>query len=231
MSIDQIYTDLRFPVEHTPPHRPYIVMNMVATIDGKTISGERGEPVHDLGSKNDHILMRRIQSAADAVLIGASSQRSSANIHYASNLIRIVATKSGEILYESRFFTDAPKMAWILCAENTNIREGFQALRCGQERIDWKCALKKIKSELNVNTLLVEGGSNLNAQILEMDCVDEMFLTIAPKVKLGENTPTYAGGTPLTRESLLTFNLIEFHRVDDEVFLRYRRASESFTVK
>jgi riboflavin biosynthesis pyrimidine reductase len=231
VGVEKVYTDLRFPFENSPPHRPYIVMNMVATIDGKIVSGERGEPVHDLGSKNDHILMRRIQSAADAVLIGASSQRSSANIHYASKLIRIVATKSGEIHYESRFFIDAPKMAWILCTENTNIREGFQALRCGQESIDWKCALRKIKSELNVKTLLVEGGANLNAQILEMDCVDEMFLTIAQKVKLGENTPTYAGGVPLARESLLTFRLVELHRVDDEVFLRYRRASESFTVQ
>lgn len=227
MSVEKIYTGLRFPYDSAPPHRPYIVMNMVATIDGKTVSGERGEPVHDLGSKNDHILMRRIQDAADAVLIGASSQRSSANIHYANDLMRIVATKSGEILYESRFFTDAPKMAWILCTESTKIREGFQTLRCGEESIDWKCALQKIKSELNVKTLLVEGGANLNAQILGMDCVDEMFLTIAPKVKLGENTPTYAGGTALARESLLTFHLIEFHRVEDEVFLRYRREAEN----
>lgn len=231
MSVEKIYTDLRFPCDNAPPHRPYIVMNMVATIDGKTVSGERGEPVHDLGSKNDHMLMRRIQSAADAVLIGASSQRSSLNIHYANDLIRIVATKSGEILYESRFFADAPKMAWILCTESTNIREGFQALRCGEDIIDWECALKTIKSQLSVRTLLIEGGANLNAQILEMDCVDEMFLTIAPKVKLGENTPTYAGGASLARESLLNFSLIEFHRVDDEAFLRYRRKSESFTLR
>ena len=51
------YQDLKYP--EPPNDRPYVVINMVTTIDGKIITGERGEPVHDLGSATDHAMMRR----------------------------------------------------------------------------------------------------------------------------------------------------------------------------
>ena len=67
------------------------------------------------------------------------------------------------------------------------------------------------------------GGSELNAQLLKADVVDELFLTVAPKIKLGRDVPTYAGGEPLPREAILDFDLLESHVLGDEVFLRYRR--------
>jgi riboflavin biosynthesis pyrimidine reductase len=53
--------------------------------------------------------------------------------------------------------------------------------------------------------------------------VDELFLTLAPKVKLGANLPTYAGGDPLDKEDVLRWRLVGCHPIEDEVFLRYRR--------
>jgi riboflavin biosynthesis pyrimidine reductase len=54
--------------------------------------------------------------------------------------------------------------------------------------------------------------------------VDELFLTIAPKVRLGRDVPTYAGGEALPREAIQRFSLVEHQAVGDEIFLRYRRA-------
>ena len=78
--------------------RPYVVINMVATIDGKIITGERGEPVNDLGSDVDHLMMRRIQNSVDAVLIGANNQRTTPKIWYPTEMVRIVVTRSGNVL-------------------------------------------------------------------------------------------------------------------------------------
>ncbi|HVL39200.1 MAG TPA: dihydrofolate reductase family protein, partial [Fimbriimonadaceae bacterium] len=77
--------------------------------------------------------------------------------------------------------------------------------------------------KMGIARLLVEGGSELNATLLEGDLADELFLTIAPKVKLGRETPTYAGGDPLPRERMQRYDLLERHQVGDELFLRYRR--------
>ena len=61
----RLYERIAFPP--APADRPYVFCNMVATIDGKTISGERNEPVQELGSAVDHAALRDLEAAADAV--------------------------------------------------------------------------------------------------------------------------------------------------------------------
>ena len=95
--------------------------------------------------------------------------------------------------------------------------------RIGQKSVDWPRALEFIKDALGVKTLLVEGGSEINAQLFECEAVDEMFLTIAPKIKLGEDIPTIADGNPLPREKVQQYKLLESHVWDSEIFLRYQR--------
>jgi riboflavin biosynthesis pyrimidine reductase len=201
---------------------------MVATIDGKIITGERGEPVQDLGSETDHLMMRRIQSSVDAVLIGAENQRSSPKIWYPTELIRIVVTRSGNVLYPSRFFDDAPQKAIVLCPRNTilpKLPEEVKVLEIGEDSVEWMRAMGHLTGVKGINSLLVEGGSEVNAQLLKLNLADELFLTLAPKVKLGANTPTYADGDPLPRKGVQNYRLIESHVWNDEVFLRYRRTT------
>ena len=83
--------------------------------------------------------------------------------------------------------------------------------------------LNQMRTRLGIRYLLVEGGSELNASLLRFDLVDELFLTVAPKVKLGSDTPTYAGGRALGKDELLRFRLKECQPAGDEVFLRYTR--------
>ncbi|MDQ2985800.1 MAG: dihydrofolate reductase family protein [Armatimonadota bacterium] len=206
--------------------RPYVVINMVATIDGKIITGERGEPVLDLGSEVDHLMMRRIQGSVDAVLIGAENQRSTPKLWYPAELTRIVATRSGNVLYPSRFFDDAPEKAIVLCTEESalpDLPKGVSIVRIGKESVDWIKALDYLADFVDIDTLLVEGGSEINAQLLERDLADELFLTLAPKIKLGANTPTYADGDPLPRNAVQQYGLVESHVWGNEVFIRYRR--------
>ena len=70
---------------------------------------------------------------------------------------------------------------------------------------------------------MIEGGSELNAAILRLNLVDELFLTVAPKIKLGSDIPTYAGGRALERELVQDYKLISSQVKEDEIFLRYRR--------
>lgn len=213
------YGRLNFP--DPPDSRPYVFINMVATIDGKTISGERDEAVMDLGSEVDHQVMRRLESAADAVLIGAGSLRATKGLWYPQELYRFVATRSGDLPI-GRFFTDAPDKAGVFYsgAVPSGLPEGVHLLELVN---GWAPSLKRLRNEFGIQRLLVEGGSELNAQLLKENLVDELFLTLSPKVKLGRETPTYAGGEPLPRHSLQNYALIEEHRVQDELFLRYRR--------
>lgn len=208
------YADLAFPA--APPDRPYVFINMVATIDGKILTGERDEPVMDLGSKADHAVMRRLESAANAVMLGAGSLRATPGLWYPEALIRVVVSESGNVPRDGRFFSDAPDRAYI-ATNNTEV--GAQTLP-----LPLRETLRVLRQELRVERLLCEGGSELNAHLIAEGVADELFLTLAPKVKLGRDVPTYADGEPLPRSQVQNFELIELTRLDDEVFLRYRRA-------
>src|SRR5687768_10379308 len=155
--------------------RPYVVINMVATIDGKIITGERGEPVNDLGSDVDHLMMRRIQNSVDAVLIGANNQRTTPKIWYPTEMVRIVVTRSGNVLYPSRFFDDAPEKAIVFCTEKSKLPalpSETTIVVLGREAINWNDGLAYLL-ENGVEKLLVEGGSEVNAQLLSQELVDE----------------------------------------------------------
>lgn len=220
-AVETPYRGLHFPKGEDD--RPYTFINMIATIDGKTVSGKRDEPVTDLGSNVDRATMRRLEHEAQAVLIGASTLRATPGLWYPRHLWRFVVSSTGDIDRSTRFFTDAPDRAFVVVPETTS-SVADDEIAFGVGRVDFVRLLRHIRLDLGIQTLLVEGGSEVNAQLLAADLVDELFLTIAPKVKLGRAVPTYAGGEPLDREQMPGFHLIESNVVGDEVFLRYRRA-------
>src|SRR5690606_18090468 len=78
-----IYDELVFPdaaaplpgdgdESHGSSDRPYVVVNMVTTLDGRATAAGR---VHELGSALDRRLMRKRRAAVDAVLRGADTVR------------------------------------------------------------------------------------------------------------------------------------------------------------
>jgi len=216
-----IYSNLNFPT--AADDLPYCFIDMVTTIDGKILSGKRDEHVLDLGSKTDHMLMKRIEGQADGVLVGAQTLRTTLAKWSPASRARIVVSASGNLPYESQFFDG--ENTFVATSESSTLQPNGRArlLKAGQNTVDFRKLFHRLRNELGIQTLLVLGGSELNAQLLAANLVDELFVTIAPKVKLGRDVPTYADGDPLPRESLQRYNLIEHHVIGDEIFIRYRR--------
>ncbi len=202
-----IYQSLAFP--SAAVDRPYVFINMATTIDGKILTGERDESVHDLGSAVDHELMRRIERHAQAVLVGAQTLRATPSKWNPQSPIRIVLSKSGDVPKESRFLTDG---------------ESHIAGPTGDLLFrDLPDLLRQLRQR-GIERLLILGGSEVNAQFLHTGLVDELFLTLAPKIKLGRDVPTYADGEALARSLVQSYDLVEHHAVGNEIFARYRRA-------
>lgn len=216
-----IYEDLHFPA--APKDRPYVVIDMVSTIDGKTVSGTPEEGVGDLGSALDHALMKRIEAGVDAILVGAGSLRATGPNWHPKARVRIVATRSGD-LPDSGFFHGGETYVAVAGSNMVKAPHGAKILRAGDREIDWGILLGRLRA-MGVERLLCYGGSELNSELLRHGLVDELFLTVAPKIKLGRCLPTVAGGEPLDRKDLKEFEIVEHHVVGNEVFLRYRAKS------
>ncbi len=219
---DQPFPKLEFPAASSL--RPYVLVDMVATIDGKTVSGDRDEDVMDLGSAVDKRLMQRLQECSDAVLLGAGTLRASPKSWNPRTEKRIVVSRSGEVPVDSEFLSKGQPILATGGSSSVRAPKGVKLLRAGGQTLDFAILLNRLRTTFGIERLLVLGGSEVNAELLRRDLVDELFLTVAPKVKLGRKVPTYAGGEPLDRQHLLNFELVDSAAVGSEVFLRYRRA-------
>ena len=218
---DAPYRSVDFPA--APAGRPYALIDMVATIDGKIVSGGRDEPVTDLGPKTDHAAMRNLEAAADAVLVGASTLRAAKPSWKPRTATRVVVTGSGHLPLGSAFFEPDARVV-VAAPEGVSFElpEHVEVVTAGAERVDFSL-LARLLRERGVGRLLVLGGSTVNGQMLSAGLIDEIFLTVAPKVKLGRGLPTMAEGEAFPREALATFCLVSGQAFGDEMFLRYRR--------
>jgi len=236
------YTGLDFP--DAPLDRPYIIINMVASIDGKvTIQGtERG-----LGSPTDQRLMRELRVNADIVLNGAGTLRASGTSSrldveelerirvdrgLAPQPISAVLSRSGTLPLDRRFCTaldEFDAVLYLSTAAPTASREAL--LATGRLIIDvpveaeLPASLRHMRHELGVQLCLVEGGPSINGALFEQNVVDELFLTLGPVVAGGPDALTAVeSNTVPTIDNLRPMDLI--HAVPNpetnEVYLRYR---------
>ncbi len=75
--------------------------------------------------------------------------------------------------------------------------------------------------EQGIRTLLCEGGGDLCAQMFTARAVDELYLTLIPRVIGGALAPTLVGGPGLGIEDVPDATLSDLDRIGDELFLRY----------
>ena len=222
---EALYTRIAFPA--APADRPYLYINMVSTVDGKIVVGKIGGTAKGVGGPTDQKLFRRLQRNCDAALIGSSTLRAS-HVLYPPETARFVVTGSGNLPLTNRFFTDAPERAYILAPENLTaeqvkpLRSAAQVIQIGQERVDLVQAMQYLRQKMAVHTLLCEGGATLNDELLRAGLVDELFLTLAPKLKGGAQLPTIVDGQGFPPGITRPLELLSLYRDESELYLRYR---------
>jgi 5-amino-6-(5-phosphoribosylamino)uracil reductase len=75
---------------------------------------------------------------------------------------------------------------------------------------------------LGIKRLAVLGGGELVASMLELDLIDEFWLTICPLIIGGSSAPTPVEGSGFLPEFAKRLQLMEVHTIEMEVFVHYR---------
>lgn len=196
------YERLIFPAP--PIGRPYIAINYAMTLDGKTSLSDKGS--RGLGSETDLKLLLAIRRAMGAVITGAAALRVDRS-RYSPEIVRIVVTASGDVPNE---FLTAPGEAIVLKPEP------------GRSAVDLATAIPALRSK--IDRMVCEGGGYLNDQMLRFGLVDEIFVTLAPKIKGGRG-PTGIDGIGL--EGYAQAALVSAYEESGELYLRYRLAASA----
>ena len=211
-----------------------IYINIAATADGKIVLGKPDGSAKGVGGPTDQILFRRLQKNCDAAMIGSTTLRAS-QVIYPPQIARFVVTRTGDVPLDNRFFSDAPDRAYVLAPEDLatpalmKLRAVTNVLQIGEGSVDLARAMQHLRRELGVRYLLCEGGSALNDQMIRAGLVDELFLTLAAKIKGGRDLPTPVGGQGFPPGDYLPLTLISLYRDGDELYLRYRLADRPVT--
>jgi riboflavin-specific deaminase-like protein len=230
------------PKRKTP--LPFVLVNMAMTMDGKIATANRR--IHSFGSERDLEHLYELRATADAVICGARTVEISRTIlgtggeqfrklrlrrGLAENTLRVIVSGSGSINPGAEIFKKHFSPVIILTtarASETKLRSlraaADEVKVCGKHEINFCSALSWLRAKWGVKRLLCEGGGGLNDALFRASLVDELHLTICPKIFGGSDAPTIADGAGFRRLAEATpLQIRSFKRVGDEVFSVFRK--------
>jgi len=205
------------PWEEAPEERPLVGMNFVATVDGRaTIAGRSGP----IGSDTDTAMLVGLRSRFEAVMIGAGTMR--AERYGPMKPLLVLVSGRLDLPWDAPIFTEDGGDALIFTASETEPPETAATVEVVRHEgaVNLREALRYLRQARGIRALLSEGGPHLHAQMQADGLVDDLFLTIAPKLSGGEAPRILEGSLPGVTGLELAWLLEE----DGELFARYRRS-------
>ncbi|HMC05827.1 MAG TPA: dihydrofolate reductase family protein [Solirubrobacterales bacterium] len=212
--------------------RPYVCTNFALTVDGKATLHGRSGPI---GSETDTQMLVGLRTKVDAVMIGAGTMRAERygrplgdpekrgrreRAGLSQDPLLVIVSGRLDVPWDASVFTDRGARVLIFTASEADPPETAAAVRVVRhsQRVELREALAYLRAERGVRALLCEGGPRLHAQLIDAGLVDELFVTIAPKLAGGEG-PSLVTGLPEVERPLELVWLL-----DDggELFGRYR---------
>lgn len=210
-----------------------VISNTAISLDGK-ITDHLGSRIM-LGSDLDRKNMRRLRRMADAVLVGGETFRTWSRPMMDGPeprnppLINAVLTRRGVLGGETRFPDERVRLMIFggpdIDRSGHETHLGATVLSTDDPHPAW--ALRQLK-ELGCSVVLVEGGGGLLGPMLMDDLVDELFVTLCPKLIGGRDAPTLFDGKGLQKGHFLNLTLRSCEQQGDELFLHYARTSVAF---
>jgi riboflavin biosynthesis pyrimidine reductase len=203
----------------TAGSRPSVRLNMIASVDGATaVAGVSG----GLGGKADHALFAVLRSLADVVLVAAGTVRTE---RYGPSTVPVaVVSRSCRLDWDAPFFTSPiARPIVITVAEapapaRARAAEGAEVILAGERDVDLATALDALGVR-GFRAVLAEGGPTLNGQLAAAGLLDELCLTLSPRL-VGGGAKRILDGVALPGAPKL--RLRSACEQDGFLFLRYR---------
>jgi len=217
--------------ELAPPDRPYLGINMVSSLDGKATLDWRTK---GLSTEVDRRLFHHLRTQADAVMVGAGTAREERYGRITKNdqlsekrvadgraaeALAVVVSGRLELPPDLPLLNEPDQVVLIATgsdAELPGLGAHVEYLRVADD-------LPRLMAELRergVRSVLCEGGPTLNAFLFAAGIVDELFLTMNPKVLGGAAALTIVAGRELVEP--VELDLVSVAEAEGELYTRWR---------
>lgn len=194
--------------------RPWLVANFATTADGRAALDGRSGPIGDDG---DMEVFRRLRTQVDGLLVGTHTMRverygpavkrpelraAREAIGLAPQPLFATVSRSGELPLEIPLFADPASRVVVFTTPHAPTPEpdcaaDVELVRLDPAELTLTTALRRLRSDNGVRSMLCEGGPTLMGALLREQLVDELFLTLAPQLAGGGTAPTLSSGPGL----------------------------------
>ncbi len=195
-----------------PAERPYLVCNMVASVDGRAaLQGRSG----GLGNAADRELFHELRIAADAIMVGSGTLRTERYGRFvrdpqrrarreaagrAPDPIGCVVSRSLRLPIDIPLFADPDSTVVVYTSSELDLgpcAAPVLVVRVSEAELTLTSVLRRLRSDHGVRSVLCEGGPTILGALLAEGLVDELFLSLAPKLAGGGHDLTTVEGPGL----------------------------------
>ena len=189
-----------------------IVINAAMTADGK-IATRKGNSA--ISSNADLRRVHQLRNSVDAIMVGISTVLTDdpqLTVRFGTagsrSPARVVVDSTGKIPSSSRLLKKANEINTIVATSKRitfdNIRRiestGAKVLVAGRNKVELRKVFR-ILEKMGYKRILVEGGGELNWSVLKLGIVDELTITISPRIIGGRSATTLVEGEGCNRIS------------------------------
>ncbi len=196
-----------------PDDRPFLLVNMIATADGRaTIAGRTGP----IANRADYELFHALRTRVDAVMVGAETVR--VESYGPMEPAAVLVSRSVQVPPTVGLLS-APDNRVVVLTPSPDAALEPCAAQVEYLRDDLAAGVRRLRSELGLRSVLCEGGPQLLGDLLHAGLVDELHLVIAPMLAGGAGPKTIVTGAALDPPADL--RLLSLHESGGYLFLRY----------
>jgi riboflavin-specific deaminase-like protein len=218
--------------DRAPPDRPYLVLNMVSSLDGRATIDWR---TTGLSTELDRQLFHHLRTQADAVMVGAGTARTErygrmaksdelrdkrGGEGLARDPLAVVVSARLDLPADLPLLNEPEQRVLIATGSDATLSGLGDQVEYARVGDDLPLLMARLREEHGIRSVLCEGGPTLNSYLLAAGLVDELFLSLHPKLVGGAAALTIVAGRELVEPAEL--QLLSVAEGDGDLFTRWR---------
>jgi diaminohydroxyphosphoribosylaminopyrimidine deaminase/5-amino-6-(5-phosphoribosylamino)uracil reductase len=214
-----------FYIKYITSGKPFVILKVAMTLDGK-IATPDGQSKWITGEKARK-LVHRLRSRVDAIMtaigtVKADDPKLTKRIRGGKDPHRIVIDPKLEISVDAEILQIPPETTIITNVSNSKAnyleKKGINIIYY-KEKINLQALMERL-GKMGITSVLIEGGSSLNAHSLEDGIVDKIMFFIAPKIIGGKRSFSAVGGESYKRlEEAYSVADLKMKRIGEDLLI------------
>ena len=221
--------------------KPFVVMKVAMSLDGK-ISTTTGQSKW-ISCDESRRYVHKLRSEVMSILVGINTvikdnPMLDCRLENGKNPIRIIVDTTLKIPIDSKIVSSSKSIRTIVVTTknaNRNVMKlledkGVEILTVNLKNnlVDLKEMINKL-GELNIDSILIEGGSSLNFSAINENIVDKIQVYVAPIILGGESSKTPIGGQGVDDiKEAFKLHRLEYKQVGSDILIEgYLKGSDN----